>query len=162
MYKKLNQQGFHHLLMAVLIVVVVAGIGFAGWYVWDKNQAPDDSTNTTNPTVTPTLTTTATPTPIPTAVVVTENELDTLRTFCQGTDPDTVVGKIVYVENAEGKFASCGVGYALIGPGVTIIAYMQNEEWASIVRTQNVLPEAMCNQYNLPGEIGYCDTYLYQ
>lgn len=156
MYKKLDQRGFHHLLMAALIVVVVAALGFAGWYVWDKNQASDDSTNTTNPTVTPTLTTTATPTPIPTAVVVAENELDTLRAFCQGTDPNTVVGKIVYVENAEGKFASCGVGNA------TLIAHTVNGEWTRIVVTQMVLTEEMCNQYNLPGEIGFCDTYLYQ
>jgi hypothetical protein len=68
MKKKLNQQGFHHLLMAALIVVVVAAVGFAGWYVWDKNKT-DDSANTTNPTPTPTVSVTPTQTVLPSNIV---------------------------------------------------------------------------------------------
>jgi hypothetical protein len=54
MKSKFNQQGFHIWVIA-LIIVVVAALGFAGWYVWDKNKA-DNSANTTNPTAVPTPT----------------------------------------------------------------------------------------------------------
>ena len=37
MTNKLNAKGFQ-LWLIPLIVVVIAGLGFAGWYIWDKNQ----------------------------------------------------------------------------------------------------------------------------
>jgi hypothetical protein len=45
---KTNQHGFH-IWLITLIVVVLAGLGFAGWYVWDKNQnqTTDEQTSTT-------------------------------------------------------------------------------------------------------------------
>lgn len=49
--KRLNQKGFH-LLYIVLIVIVIAGLGFAGWYVWDKNQnqtAEEQTSSTPTP-----------------------------------------------------------------------------------------------------------------
>jgi hypothetical protein len=58
--KKINEQGFHIWLIA-LIVVVLAGLGFTGWYVWDKNQ--DNSIEQTNSTPTPVPTASVTPTP---------------------------------------------------------------------------------------------------
>jgi hypothetical protein len=49
--KRLNQKGFH-LLYIALIVIIIAGLGFAGWYVWDKNQKTDTATEIA-PTPTP-------------------------------------------------------------------------------------------------------------
>jgi hypothetical protein len=62
MQKRLNEQGFH-LLYIALIIIVIAGLGFTGWYVWDKNQnqTVEEQTNST-PTPTPTETVTPTPT----------------------------------------------------------------------------------------------------
>jgi hypothetical protein len=59
--KRLNQKGFSPLHI-VLLVVVIAIIGFAGWYVWDANQKTSDTEEVT-PTPTPTLSVSITPTP---------------------------------------------------------------------------------------------------
>lgn len=53
MKKTLNQQGFHIWVIA-LIVVVLAGLGFAGWYVWDMNKNQTAEEEQTSITVTPT------------------------------------------------------------------------------------------------------------
>ena len=87
----------------------------------------------------------------------TENELDTLRAFCnKSAGPNGVVGNIVYAESPDGKFASCGVGDAA-GFGGTIIAYQKENQWTKIAITQNALPPSTCKQYKIPGAIGGCD-----
>ncbi len=152
MKKRLEQSGFHIWIVA-LIVVVVAAVGFAGWYVWDKNKA-DDNTNVTNPTPTPSVTVTATPTP--TVVAETKNELDTLREFCQGDDPDTVVGGIKYIETNDGKFGSCGIGSRTSEGGAMLISAYVNESWVRVWAGNGIMDNSLCAQYKLPSTI-YAD-----
>jgi hypothetical protein len=158
MYKKLNQKGFHHVLMIALIVVVVAAVGFAGWYVWDKNKA-DDSANITSPTPTPSVTATVTPTatPISNTTAVAENELDTLRTFCQGTDPDTLVGSLQYVENTNGKFGLCGIGSRTeeAGGAMLVAAYVDGV-WTRVWSGNGMMENSLCAEYKIPSTI-YAD-----
>lgn len=53
MRKQMNNRGFH-LILIPLLLVVVAIIGFAGWYVYNSqnktSKVLDNSTKTTNPT----------------------------------------------------------------------------------------------------------------
>ena len=46
MHTKSNQQGFTHVLLVLIAVVVIAAIGFAGWRVMESNKSKD-SVNTT-------------------------------------------------------------------------------------------------------------------
>jgi len=42
--KKLNNQGFAHAGLVLLVVVVIAGVGGTGYYVWNKNNKSTDLT----------------------------------------------------------------------------------------------------------------------
>jgi len=48
MQKQSSKQGFS-VVIALIIIVAIAGVSLAGWYVWKKNQK-DDTSNKTNKT----------------------------------------------------------------------------------------------------------------
>ena len=58
--KKLKEHGFH-LWLIPLIIVILGAVGYASWYVWDKNKT-DDSVNTIATTPTPNMAVTVMPT----------------------------------------------------------------------------------------------------
>jgi predicted negative regulator of RcsB-dependent stress response len=43
---KTNQKGFGHLAI-IAVILVLCGLGFAGWYVYHKNQSDDKKVSTT-------------------------------------------------------------------------------------------------------------------
>lgn len=156
MHKKQNEQGFHLWVIAV-IVVVVAGLGFTGWYVWHKNK--DDSNKTletsqttsdANGTVSSDVavdTVTVTPTP---TVAASQNELDKIRTYCQNAGTNVIVGSIQYVENSYGKFAMCGIGEAGGVGGGMLVAVYQNGNWSTVWEGNGVMDGSLCTEYKLP------------
>jgi hypothetical protein len=160
MYKKLNQQGFHHILMVGLIVVVVLALGFAGWYVYgmnkDTNKTLESVGNADNSTST-TTTTVSTPTATPTPAVVAENYVDTLRAFCLGTDPDTTVGTIQFVENTNGKFGLCTVGSKTdeMSGAMLVTAYIDGV-WTRVWGGNGMMENSLCAEYKIPSTI-YAD-----
>ncbi len=45
--KKLNQKGFAHLVIVLIIVIVLAGAGFAGWRIYDQRKNTNINTTST-------------------------------------------------------------------------------------------------------------------
>jgi len=147
------------------LIAIVTGIlclGFAGggtWYVMSQkvkkaeNQASDldkrvaelEKIANEKPTVTPT------PTPIVESPI--KNELDELRNFCQGTDPDTLVGLIIYYENRDGKYGRCGIGQKDSPGGVTLISKRINDKWTKIWAGNGHVSEDLIIQHKIPSEI---------
>ena len=148
--KKLNQRGFH-IWMIAIIVVVVAGLGFAGWSVYDMNQDTNKTLESVGDSDSSVSSDTVTPTPTAT---VSESTLDTLRTFCQGDDPNTVVGGVIYVENSNGTFGSCGVGNADdVGGGMLLAVLDSQGAWAEIWSGNGIMDSDLCTQYKIPTAI---------
>jgi hypothetical protein len=163
--KKLDQQGFHHVLMVGLIVVVVAVIGFAGWYVYGMNKDTNKTlesvgnANTTSDAVVPTVA--SSDTALSTAVASTENELDTLRTFCLGTNPDTLVGSLQYVENTNGNFGLCTIGSKTDEmAGAMLVAAYVGGAWTRVWSGNGMMENSLCAEYKIPSTI-YADCIGY-
>ena len=147
--KKINERGFH-LWLIPLIIVLVGITGFAGWYVYDANKGDNEPvSNITAPTPTPTATPTVAPTP---AVANTQNELDTLRTFCQGGNPDMMISEVVYIENDNGKYGRCSFSDAESNAGASSIRVYVDNEWKKVF-AGNGGSEDLCEQYKIPSEI---------
>jgi hypothetical protein len=146
--KKMNENGFHIWIIA-LIIVVVAALGFGGWYVWDKNKDDAGSTDGTIATVTPTPTATPTPTP------ATVDYLATLRTFCENYSPGSEVGGVQLVDNSYGTFGSCGISDPEGGGGMLISTYTDGA-WAEVWSGNGIMDASLCTEYQLPSSI-YAD-----
>lgn len=160
---KINQKGFSATVI-LLVILVLAVVGFAGWYVYQSqhktnntvsNIGGDQSSNITQKD-TKTSDSTVKPTATPVTQTTTKNELDTLREFCQGADPDTVVSGIVYIENHDGKFATCGITDAEGMGGAMLLSTYLNGKWTKMWAGNGIMDASLCTQYKIPIKI-YAD-----
>ena len=151
--KRLNEQGFHLWLIPLILIIVIV-LGFAGWYVWDKNKDDNNTAETTQDDAVTSSQTATTPTSTPTTepVADTQNELDTLRIFCQGTDPDILVGSLQYVENQYGSFGNCNMSHES-GGGWMLIAALTDNVWVEVYEGNGIMDSNLCAQYKLPFDI---------
>lgn len=84
-----------------------------------------------------------------------KNELDSLRTFCKGTESDNIVGYLQYAENTNGKFGYCVVGKQQ-SEGAMLIANYSDSKWSRIWSGNGAMDLTNCTKYKLPTSI-YAD-----
>jgi uncharacterized protein (UPF0333 family) len=151
MIKSINQKGFAA-AQFILILIVVVIVGFAGWYVWQQQQDTNKTLNNFGDSE-PTANISPTPTP---ATESTKNELDTLKEFCEPTEETNELGMLQYVENSNGKFASCGINSIEGAGGAMLIAKYINNEWKQIWAGNGIMEASYCTEYKIPSSI-YAD-----
>jgi hypothetical protein len=145
-----NQSGFG-VVEVISMFIIIGIIGGTGWYVWQsriKTNKTLDNTVSSQYNVQKSSPTT-TPTPAVTAV----NEVESLRTFCKGTDSNTEVGLLLYAENKNGKFGHCEVGIKNSGGGAIVISVYTNSKWAKIWSGNGTMEASLCTKYKIPVSI---------
>lgn len=163
MRKLINEKGFSAVIL-ILLIIVICGIVFLGWYVYKSNDKTgktlDAISQTDNDPKTSTTPTPAT-SPTPSATTSsTKNELDKLRDFCANAHANTVVGTVQYIENSNGKYGYCVIGDANQESGGMMISFYQNGEWTKIFEGNGIMDQNLCTQYKIPTAIyGDCPGY---
>ena len=151
------------LIAVAILVAIIAGGGV--WYCMNhKNQTDKKASNKSisalqasitslNSQLATAKTATTTTTTAKTTTTATLNELDKLRTFCQGTDPDTLVTGITFVQLSSTntyEYGDCGIGSKSHVGGGHIIAIYSNSSWTKVWEGNGFVDQATCTKYSLP------------
>jgi len=171
--KKEEKKNNNMLIVLLAILLTTLLVGGTTWYFMDQNEKNlQSSTDTTilvlqkkvisleknkNTTVTPTPTPTVTPTPTTT---VNKDTVEELRTFCLGSDPDTTVGNLSYMESVNGIYGNCGMGSkSQPAGGSMLISIRNNGVWTKVWSGNGIIETATCDQYKIPSKMsgGTCN-----
>jgi hypothetical protein len=148
---KLSQSGFAVLQM-VLILIVVAIVGFAGWYVYKANKDTNSTLNNLDNSEI-SITATPTPSPSPNANIFDEEKekaeiidyMESYKGACQYGEAEVEVLKVV----------SSGYGYGsyLCGSGYKFVVQKIDNQWQEIFGYQDGPYCKHINEYKVSKEL---------
>jgi hypothetical protein len=156
-------------IMYILItLVLMAATGFGVYYYMNNQQQKTEQANLKNITdlqnnvktlnkkvKTTTSSSTSNPSSNNTgSSVQTSVHAVALKTFCQGTNPDTLVGSMQYVENTNGFFGLCGISSkSQPGTGGMLVAYYSGGKWIKVWGGNGAMEQSLCTKYKIPTSI---------
>ena len=154
------------MIAVAILVAIIAGGGV--WYYMNHKLDTQNKSNQThvsslqtqitdlNKAVATQTAAAKTASAAATAATKTANEFDSLKTFCLGTDPNTTVGSIQYVENKNGKFGLCGIGSKIDNSGAMMVSTFLSGKWLKVWSGNGVMDASNCTKYKIPTTI-YAD-----